>query len=184
MSTGPARLRRPPGRSVTAQSPRKSRSVVEPTGSGGTPSNVVMTYSLKSAFGQPKSARENLVGSSGLNDSCSRWSPGSSRQELREHVLALGVAGRGESLHQHRRAATPSRRWCAASRSRARLADVVRRVVLREQEPARVRVDERVGLRVADVRRREQRGDVGVVHQVRRCRARRLRRRRRSRSSA
>ena len=41
-------------------SPRKSRSAVEPTGSGGTPSNVVMMYSLKSAFGQPKSTREYL----------------------------------------------------------------------------------------------------------------------------
>src|SRR6202011_5283032 len=56
---------------------RKPRSVVEPTGSGGTPSNDVMTYSLNSAFGQPKSVRVYLVGSSGLNDSCSRWSPGS-----------------------------------------------------------------------------------------------------------
>ena len=82
--------------------PLKSRSAVLPTGSGGTPSNDVMTYSLKSAFGQPKSARVNFVGSSGSNDSCSRWSPGSDARSCPSTSLRSASFVRGEPLHQHR----------------------------------------------------------------------------------
>ena len=53
-------------------SPRNSRSSVGADGRGGAPLNSVITYSLKSALGQPKSLRENFSGSLGSNDSWSR----------------------------------------------------------------------------------------------------------------
>ncbi len=45
---------------------------VSPIGIGETPSNDVRMYSLKRAFGQPKSTRVYRFGSLGSNDSCSR----------------------------------------------------------------------------------------------------------------